>query len=113
MLLIAALLVFYIWTAFFASKTYQSGDRPENVAFNYQMALIKGEYQQAYTYLSSSLENYPSTATIFLEQLEAQGLQPMLEISPCIYIEDIKITDNNAIVKLREQFSDPCTGIKV
>jgi hypothetical protein len=111
--LIVALLAFYIWTAFFAPKTYQSGNRPEYVAFNYQMALIKEEYPQAFTYLSSTLKSFPSTLNIFVEELEAHGLLPELEMSPCIYVEEVEITDNNATVKLREQFSDPCTGIEV
>jgi hypothetical protein len=110
---ISALLVFTIRTAFFASKTYRTGDRPENIAFNYQMALIKEEYQQAYTYLSSTLESYPSTPRIFFEELDARGLLPVLEMSPCIYVEEVEIIGNYAMVKLREQFSDPCTWIEV
>lgn len=111
--LIVALLVIFIWSRLYAPKTYQPDDKPEDVVFNYQLALIKEEYQHAFTYLSSTLESFPSTPNVFVEELEAHGLLPELDVNPCIYVEEVEIIGNNATVKLREQFNDPCTGIEV
>lgn len=36
-----------------------------------------------------------------------------LDMNPCIYIESEKATGDQAVVKLREQFYDPCTRISV
>ena len=49
---------------------YLTDDTPEGVAHNYLLALDKGEYQQAYSYLSPTLPGYPIDLESFTENVE-------------------------------------------
>ena len=98
--------------AFFAltnrPKGYQSGDSPEATAYNYLMALVKKDYRRAYGYLSPTLPQYPEDLDIFIRDLEQHNLLPVYELDPCVYIEGAEVKSDQAEVKLRVQYYDPC-----
>lgn len=45
--------------------TYQSPDTPDGVVYNYLLALKKGDYEIAWSYLSPNISGYPKTADVF------------------------------------------------
>jgi hypothetical protein len=89
-------------------KDYQAEDRPEGVAYNYLMALVKKDFARAYGYVSPDLSGYPLDVDDFLAELEDQGLLPAYEIDPCVYTEGVKTDGDQAEVELRVQYYDPC-----
>lgn len=93
------------------TKGYRPDDEPGGVAFNYQMALIREDYQHAYGYLSPTLDGYPDTLDVFVEQLEEHDSLPELQQSPCVYLEEVNTVGSSSRVKLLEQQFDPCTPL--
>jgi hypothetical protein len=93
------------------TKGYRPDDEPGGVAFNYQTALIREDYHRAYGYLSPTLDGYPDTFNVFVEQLEEHGSLPDLQQSPCVYLEDVNTAGSSSRVKLVEQQFDPCTPL--
>ena len=51
-------------------RDYRDEGQPEHVAYNYFLAIQIGEYDKAYQYLSTDLENYPADAGQFFDELQ-------------------------------------------
>ena len=49
---------------------YQADGTPEATVFNYIFALQREDYARAYSYLSPTVDGYPSSATAFHRELE-------------------------------------------
>ncbi len=52
---------------------YVADDTPEGVAFNYVLAVQRGDMERALGYLSPDLDGYPGTAVRFQEDLRSWG----------------------------------------
>jgi len=89
-------------------KAYQAEDSPEDIAYNYLMALVKKDFDRAYGYLSPDLPGYPEDIDAFLIALEDRELLPAYEINPCVYVEGVNAEQDQALVNLRMQYYDPC-----
>ena len=45
--------------------TYRPDDTPDGAAFNYLLALQRGDHERAYGYVSPSIKNYPTSVGAF------------------------------------------------
>jgi len=81
---------------------YQSGDTPENIAHNYLLALRQQEYEQAYTYLSPNLANYPPTLNQFIQDIEDNDWSFRLDTEVSLAVASARIINNQATVSIEE-----------
>jgi hypothetical protein len=49
----------------------------------------------------------------FTSDLRRYGELPLWEIDPCVYVESSEVAGKNAVVHMRVQYYDVCTGIEV
>ncbi len=91
---------------------YRPETTPEGVAYNYQLAIIKGDYERAYRYLSPSLINYPDTAKEFVLDLQSEQWD-LNAGNRCVYVESIAREGTKARVKLLEQWYVKCGSARL
>ncbi len=83
--------------------TYLPEGEADNVAFNYFLALKKGEDERAYQYLSTSLENYPANEFRFVDDLYSDWMCDGSDFERKNYsIIDSKTLEDRVRVELRE-----------
>lgn len=84
--------------------TFQLEDTPAGVAHNYLLALQQKEYERAYGYLSPSLESYPTSVDIFVDNIDRHSWQfrELQDGSTTLTVESTDMTDNRAEVSVRE-----------
>lgn len=63
------LLAIVMFAVTLKNSTYQTEDKPENIAFNYLFAIQHKEYERAYGYLSPNIDGYPKDVNAFIEGL--------------------------------------------
>ena len=96
-LVIVALLIFL--TRQDDALTYQPEDQPQDVVFNYLLALDKGEYEKAYLYLAE-IPNKPSLAQFRQSIAISRG-----EYDNAVKISDQEIDGQTATVNVVTQTS--------
>jgi hypothetical protein len=88
---------------------YQADGTAGSAAYNYQLALIEGDYLRAYGYLSPSLPNRSSTVEAFIQDLERFDQMPSRSLNPCVWVEGVEEDGVNATVMIFEQLYTICT----
>ena len=99
---VIVIVVTFIITLLKPKPTYQSEDRPEGVAYNYLLALQKGEFERAYGYLSPSLPGCPHDAFEFQEEVEDYSWYFYGIANATLAVDDFKIMGDRASVTIRE-----------
>jgi hypothetical protein len=84
---------------------YRFGSDAEAVAYNYILAVERGNYARAYGYLSPNLPGYPSDVDVF--RVDVRRLADA-DLDMCYYVESSSVSGRTARVSLREQLYDPC-----
>ena len=102
-----------IWFVFFRPDEPPRDLSPEDVALGYLTALADQDYQAALDVLSPAMPDLPGSEQEFLSDLERAGDLPITAMQPCYYVEEVAREGDEARIKLREQYYDPCTGIEV
>jgi hypothetical protein len=83
--------------------TYQPEDTPQGVAHNYLLALQQEDFEQAYSYLSHTIKNYPLTIDQFERDIRNNSWQFRLgDTSYALEIKSTQIRDNEATVVVEE-----------
>ena len=84
--------------------TFQPEDTPEGVAHNYLLALQQKEYERAYGYLSRSLESYPASVDIFIDNIDDYSWQfrDLQDGSITLSVETTDVISERAEVTVRE-----------
>ena len=100
--IVLLIVVAFVVTLTLPGLTYQAEDTPEGVAQNYLVALQKEEYEQAYSYLSPSLDGYPASAEEFAEHVQYDSWRFRLNTDTTLSVESAKITGSLATVRVRE-----------
>jgi hypothetical protein len=85
-----------------SEPTYQAENTPEGVTHNYLLALQKGEFERAYSYLSPTLNGYPVSVEKFIEDIHDNSWRVRLDTEASLSVESAKITGNFATVEVRE-----------
>lgn len=78
---------------------YRAGNGPEDVVFNYILAVQRGDYDRAYGYLSPTLPGYPLSAQELREQLRRFGVS---DSDTSYAIINTEINGNRATVTVQE-----------
>ena len=73
---------------------YLPEDTPEGVAHNYLLALDKGEYQRADSYLSPNLPGYPITGDAFAGDIDENSYWFGKDEDTTLRVESSKTTGN-------------------
>ncbi|WP_298816081.1 hypothetical protein [Chloroflexus sp.] len=82
-----------------ANPEYRSGSNPDDVVFNYILALERGDYERAYSFLSPALPGYPRSAQAMRQQLQ----RPFPSEEDVSYdIASVTINGDQATVTARE-----------
>lgn len=82
-----------------AAPEYRAGNGPEDVAFNYILAVQRGDYDRAYGYLSQTLPGYPRSVQEMREQLRRFGVS---DSDTSYAIINTEINGNRATVTVQE-----------
>ena len=107
------IIVIAMWVAYnLAPKGYNGGTGPGPTAYNYVLALIKGDYDRAYASLSTDLANYPESVETFVQDLKRIDGFPAPN-RPCVYIEDVQTEVDLTEVDLLIQHYDPCWKLDI
>lgn len=78
---------------------YRTGNDPDDVVFNYILALERGDYERAYSYLSPTLPGYPKN----VQQLRTQIPPSQFSDDDVSYmVVDSKVNGDYATVLVRE-----------
>ncbi|WP_322496080.1 hypothetical protein [Chloroflexus sp.] len=78
---------------------YRTGNDPADVVFNYILALERGDYERAYSYLSPTLPGYPKN----VQQLRDQLPPSLFSDNDVSYmVVDSKVNGDYANVLVRE-----------
>jgi hypothetical protein len=93
------------------ARLYPADGSPESVARNYQLALVRGNYDVAYGFLSPSLDGYPTSVEQFERNLVRHSDLFSPQIDVCMYVESFAILGNTVTVTLREQWYDGCNPL--
>jgi hypothetical protein len=110
LVLIAVTIVVVLVSCLVVILIVRSGvsESPESVADDYQMSLIRSRYGRAYAHLSPGLAGYPSDVGAFTEDLRDHQELPRTELDPCVHVESVVIVGDEAEVRMRLQYYDPC-----
>lgn len=108
-LLVAVISIFYLMMRKLLLADYQTDRTAGSAAYNYQLALIEGDYLRAYGYLSPSLPGRPNTVEAFKEDLERFDQMPSRSLNPCVWVEGVEEEGVNATVMIWEQLYTVCT----
>ena len=82
---------------------YKPGDSPEGIAFNYLLAIQNEDYERAYSYLSTHLQDYPKTAAEFMRDIENDRWRFRSGSSVSLDITSFDMLgDGEAVVSVRE-----------
>lgn len=81
---------------------YQSDETPQGVVHNYLLALQKGEYERALSYISSSIDRRPEDSVEFAEDAHDNWSFRTLDRDTSIIIDSTQITGKRASVEVRE-----------
>lgn len=82
--------------------SYQPEDTPEGVAHNYLLALQRGEYERAYSYLSATLPGYPASADQFTETVLDNRWEFRRDQDVSLEVEAGSVAGNLGTVTVRE-----------
>ena len=94
----------------FSPRRYEAGNVPEEVANNYLLAIFRGDYEQAYGYLSPDLPNYPDSVEGFIDELpEFDSFGDQL----CPYFESKEVQGKQVVVSMRVQYYDECINFEL
>jgi hypothetical protein len=102
---IILLVVVAFVVAFWRPKpAYQAENTPEGVAHNYLFALQEEKYDRAYSYLSPSLEGYPTSTDKFINDLDEYSWQvrDLKDQAVTLAVDSTRITDDRTMVSIRE-----------
>lgn len=81
---------------------YRTDDSPDAVAFNYLLALQKGDHERAYGLLSPSLPGYPATVEDFVEDVALNLSGNRDRIANTVFsIQETVVTAGVAVVLIR------------
>lgn len=108
MVAVAGLVVFVLGGG--GAGAYRDDGTPEGTAYDYQMALLRGDTRRAYDLLSPSLPGYPANAARFEQEYAAAGDPYPDDIDACVYVESYSVAGDGAEVVIREQWNDDCRG---
>ncbi len=89
-------------------RNYDERGGPEATAYNYLLALTRGDYERAHLALSDGLAGRPETVAAFAGDLQDHQMLLNPELEPCVYLETFDRRGEHAYVALRVQFYDPC-----
>jgi hypothetical protein len=81
--------------------TYREGAAPDDVAYNYLLALHKEEYARAYGYLSPDLPGYPETVDDFRRDVMGNRWSFDLGEEVSLAVEGMDVTGDSAMVMVR------------
>jgi hypothetical protein len=98
LLIVAALAIF----AQPPEPSFVSGNDPESVLHNYLLALIQGDDERAYGYLSPALAAYPETVDEFQKDLLSFSYRYADEQNVDLVIVSSEVTGDEARVEVRE-----------
>ncbi|MFN8474615.1 MAG: hypothetical protein U0822_20665 [Anaerolineae bacterium] len=80
---------------------YRPDDRPEGAAFNYLLALQRGDHAQAYAYMSPTIKNYPASVGAFASIIE--NTYPLdVNRDVALEIDSVRVENDLAWVQVRE-----------
>lgn len=82
-----------------AAPAYRAGNEPGDVVFNYILAVQRGDYERAYSYLSPALPGYPRSAADLREQLSRAQYY---DSDTSYEVIKTEISSDRAIVTVRE-----------
>jgi hypothetical protein len=82
---------------------YLTADKPENVAYNYQLAIIRRDFARAYGFLSPRLPGYPASVEAFEADVRNADAADF-STARCVYIESVNVDGTDAEVNLFEQW---------
>ncbi len=106
---IVAGIVLLVGVAFVAAflrpeAAYRPDTTPEAAAHNYLLALQKGDYARAYSYLSPTLAGYPADAEAFAADVRENDYasHSFGDTSPTLAVESAHVRGERAEVKVRE-----------
>jgi hypothetical protein len=91
--------------AIFANQpepSFVADDGPEGVVHNYLLALIQGDDERAYAYLSPELEDYPESVDQFQKDLEVFSYRYADQESVDLVIVSSETEGDEAEVEVRE-----------
>jgi hypothetical protein len=77
---------------------YRAGVEPEDIAFNYILAVDRQDYERAYGYVAPSVPGYPITVEQFIDDLK--GSTEVDAGTTTTTVEDASIAGDRAVVTL-------------
>lgn len=98
LLIVVAFAIVYL----IPKPSYQGEDTPGGIAHNYLLALQKGDYERAYSYLSETLPGYPENFSKFTQSIENYSWYFRLDRDTTVAIDSVEIVDTRAVVSVRE-----------
>jgi hypothetical protein len=99
---VALVVVAFALVARQPEATYRSDQTPDAIAYNYLLALRKGDYARAYGYLSPTLAGRPKSVEALVDNVVGQGGEfGVNEQALAFKTEPPTITGNRAVVKIQ------------
>lgn len=80
---------------------YRSGSAPEDVAHNYLLAVERGDYERAYSYLSPTVAGYPPTLEVFVDEASSFAGQDGPGSASTTAVQPATVTGERALVEVR------------
>ncbi len=82
-----------------AAPEYREGSEPDDIVFNYLLAIQRDDFDRAYSYLSPDLPGYPDSARAMRADLRRSGFS---ETDSSYAIIDTVVRGDQATVTVRE-----------
>jgi hypothetical protein len=100
--IVALVAVAFAVTLLKPDPTYRGEATPEDVAYNYLLALQKEDYDRAFDYLSPTLKGYPQSADSLAITVYKNQYTFPLDQTVTLEIDSADILGDLAFVKVRE-----------